>query len=112
MDLSLPNAPPTRIGVVPIPGFALMSYASLVEPFRAANLLARRALYEVVDISPDGRPVPSSGAAQVVPAAAIGEEGPLDYLFVVAGGDPLGVEDARLFAWLRRRAREGVALGR
>ena len=37
-----------RIGVLPIDGFALMSYASTVEPFRAANMLSRRMLYEVV----------------------------------------------------------------
>ncbi len=101
----------TRIGVVPIPGFALMSYASLVEPFRAANLLAGEPLYEVVNLAPDDAPVTSSGGAEVRPAAVIGSEGPLDYLFVVAGGDPMAVEDGRLFAWLRRRAREGVTLG-
>ena len=31
---------PQTVGLLLIPGFALMSYASVVEPLRAANLLA------------------------------------------------------------------------
>ena len=102
---------PVRIGVLPIEGFALMSYASLVEPFRAANLLARRPLYVMTDLSPDGRPVASSGAALVAPGASFDTAPGLDYLFVVAGGDPMRFDDRRVFAWLRRQARAGVLLG-
>ena len=37
-----------RIGLLPLDGFALMSYASLIEPMRAANLLAGHTLYEMI----------------------------------------------------------------
>ncbi|MDW3118247.1 MAG: hypothetical protein R8G60_11030 [Roseovarius pacificus] len=53
-----------RIGILPVEGFAMMSYAALTEPMRAANLLAGRDLYEMVNI---GRslscrwPVPARG---------------------------------------------------
>ena len=50
-DLIGANATPFRVGVFPVPGFALMSYASTVEPLRAANLLARARLYDVVHFS-------------------------------------------------------------
>ena len=40
------------MGLLLIPGFALMSYASVVEPLRAANLLAGRELYRWVHITP------------------------------------------------------------
>ncbi len=43
-----------RIGFILIPRFALMSYASAVEPLRAANLLAGRELYQVQMFSPEG----------------------------------------------------------
>jgi len=100
-----------RIGLLPIEGFAMMSYASLVEPMRAANLLARRVLYDMVNVSTGPAPVASSGAAVVMPQARVGEDLDLDYLFVVAGGDPTGYDDRRVMTWLARLAREGVPLG-
>lgn len=100
-----------RIGVLPIAGFALLSYASTVELLRAANILSRRTLYDVVNIGTTMDPVQSSGAAQVVPQAKVGDELDLDYLFVVAGGDPAAFSDARVMAWLVRMARRGIPLG-
>ena len=75
-----------RIGILPIEGFAMMSYAALTEPMRAANLLARRPLYDMINFATSDRPVPSSGAGAVMPQAKVGEDPGLDYLFVVAGG--------------------------
>jgi len=100
-----------RVGVLPVPGFALMSYASTVEPFRAANLLGGRTLYDLVDIGLSGSPVPSSGAASVMPAARVGDALKLDYLFVVAGGDPTGFNNPAVTGWLNRMARAGTRLG-
>lgn len=112
MDKSSPeNDRPYRIGIFAVPGFALMSYAATTEPFRAANLLGGRVLYEVVNIGVEAEPVRSSGAGAVVAQARIGDPLVLDYLFVVAGGDPLGYRDRRVFGWLRRMARNGVILG-
>jgi transcriptional regulator GlxA family with amidase domain len=96
-----------RIGVLPVPGFALLSYASLVEPLRAANLLSKRQLYDVVNFGT----ARSSGGMVAEAHAKIGDTGPLDYLFVVAGGDPMRFENAELTAWLARLARQGVVLG-
>ena len=100
-----------RIGVLPIDGFAIMSYASLVEPMRAANLLARRTLYELINIGTSDGPIPSSGAAMVAPQARVGGELKLDYLFVVAGGDPTTYDNRHVMGWLVRMARSGVPLG-
>jgi len=111
MDRIGTNARCHRIGVLPIEGFALMSYASTVEPLRAANLLGGAQYYDVVNIGIDLRPVGSSGAAQVAPSAVVGDDLALDYLFVVAGGNPMEFSDARVFRWLTRMARSGVRLG-
>ena len=100
-----------RIGVLPIAGFALMSYASTVEPLRAANLLGGKVLYDVLNIAVDGGPVQSSGAAQVTPQAVVGDALEIDYLFVVAGGDPLSFNNRRVLNWLGRLARSGVCMG-
>lgn len=111
MDITLPSSPARRIGVLALPGFALMSYAATVEPFRAANLLAGRPLYEVISFGTDAGPTRSSGPAAVIEDAGLGETPTLDYLFVVAGGDPAQFQDRAVFAWLRRMARTGVTLG-
>ena len=100
-----------RIGLLMIDGFAMMSYAALVEPMRAANVLGRRTLYDIIHIGRSKTPIPSSGAAQVTPQAQVGDKLKLDYLFVVAGGDPTGFADTATFAWLVRMARTGVRLG-
>ncbi|MEO0371775.1 MAG: AraC family transcriptional regulator, partial [Pseudomonadota bacterium] len=100
-----------RIGILPIDGFAAMSFAALTEPMRAANLLAQRTLYDTVVYSVTGHPVQSSGAALVMPQARVGEDERLDYLFLVAGGDPARFNDAGVTAWLTRLSRAGVPLG-
>ena len=41
------DSPPERIEIRLVDGFALMSFASVVEPLRAANHLAGRTLYDV-----------------------------------------------------------------
>ena len=100
-----------RIGVLPITGFALMAYASTVEPFRAANGLSRRPLYDVINIASNLSPVPSSGAASVTPQATIKQPLDLDYLFVVAGGNPMLFNDRDIFAFLGRMSRFGAQMG-
>lgn len=98
------------LGLLLIDGFALMSYAAVIEPFRAANTLAGRELYRWTHISVDGRPVCASNGASILADRTVG--GPLacDTLFVFAAGDPAAFDDARTFGWLRQLARSNVGL--
>ena len=117
-DINLPvtdesgsdGSDPFRVGILPVPGFALMSYACTVEPMRAANLLSGRNLFELVHLSTGG-PVASSGAASVERCAVVGDEEALDLVLVVAGGDPFAFEDEAIFGWLRSLDRAGVHIG-
>lgn len=90
---------PFRVGVYPVPGFALLSYACTVEPLRAANLLSGRALYDVVHFD-NGRASWSSGAARVDGEVRVGEMPKLDLFLVIAGGDPFAVDDISVLRWL------------
>ena len=90
---------PFRVGIVPLPGYALMSYACTVEPLRAANLLSRRQLYEVIHFSAEEN-CKSSGGSNVPADHAIGKMVNLDLLLVVAGGDPFQHIDKGLVDWL------------
>lgn len=100
-----------RVGILPLGEFALLSYSSTVEPLRAANLLGRRVLYDVTNIGITDAPIRSSGAAVVMPQATIADDLKLDYLFVVAGGDPAHYNDRAVIPWLLRMARRGTRLG-
>jgi len=106
-------APSIRsVGFLLVPGFALMSYASTVEPLRAANRLAGSDLYRWWHAAPGDQPAIASSGAAVLPDFAFGSDaGRLDLMLVCAGGNPAAFNDKRTFAWLRKLARQGVAIG-
>ena len=106
--------PARRIAFVLVEGFALMSFAAVSEPLRAANLLAGRRIYEtsIFAAGPAASGMANSSSAASVAAGELGEaSGMFDLVLVVAGGDPVGYRDAALFQWLRRQARHGRMLG-
>ena len=103
----LASTRPIELALVLLDGFALMSYAAFVEPFRAANALAGRELYRWHHVSLDGAPVQASnGAAFLVDH---GLEAPVGAAVVIvfAGGDPRHIAAPGLSAWLRRQDRAG-----
>jgi len=102
---------PQTVGFLLVPGFALLAYASAVEPLRAANRLSGQDLYRWKNISP-GEPVTMASCGIGITAnGLVGEELDLDLLFVIAGGNPFEFRDAAAFAWLRKLANQGVRMG-
>jgi transcriptional regulator GlxA family with amidase domain len=110
--IAMREVEPLRVGYILLPGFALLSFASAIEPLRAANLLAGRTLFDIrcFGQAPDGA---SSSVGTITPTEPLPRKaGDLDLLLVVAGGDPgLHVADRTLLACLRLMARNGVTLG-
>jgi transcriptional regulator GlxA family with amidase domain len=106
-------SPPIRsVGFLLLPGFALMSYASAVEPLRAANQISGRPLYRWRHAAPGDAPAIASNGAAVLPDFAFGADGgDLDLMLVCAGGNPAAFADRSTFAWLRRLAQHGMAMG-
>ncbi|MGI8526663.1 MAG: GlxA family transcriptional regulator [Pseudolabrys sp.] len=102
--------PIRKIGILLVPDFALMSYASAVEPFRAANRLSGRDLYEWRHISTDGKAVRASNGVQIVPDNAVGDVVDFDLLIVCAGGNPAEFRHNPTLAWLRHVARTGTRI--
>jgi transcriptional regulator GlxA family with amidase domain len=100
------------VGFLLVPGFALMSYASTVEPLRAANLLTGKSLYRWWHATPGDQPAVSSSGAAILPDFTFGADvGDLDLVLVCAGGNPAQFSDRKTFAWLRKLARLGVLVG-
>lgn len=106
---------PYRVSVVLLDGFATLSFAAAVEPFRAANLLANEPLYEVSYVSHQEF-CKSSGNAWIKADFEIGEPLKSDLVLVVAGsevdGQPLmAYYDKPLIDWLKRQARDTSVMG-
>lgn len=100
-----------RVGLLLIDDFALMSYASVIEPFRAANHLSGRTLYEWRHYSVDGAPArPSTGVTMAVDGGFSGDI-EADILFVCAGGNPAAFDHRPTLAALRRLSARGVVIG-
>jgi len=109
-DTPRKERPVRTLGLLLIDGFALMSYASVIEPFRAANSLAGERLYRWVHVSVTGDAISASNGASILADQKVGDPLQCDILFVFAAGDPSAFEDARTFAWLRRLASANVSL--
>jgi len=109
-DIRIDTAAPISLGLLLIPGFALMGYATLVEAFRAANTLSGKVLYAWQHISPDGAAVEASSGARILADAQVGDRLDCARLFVFAGGDPRTFHDAATYGWLRQLARGGCAI--
>lgn len=102
---------PHRFGFLLIDDFALMSFASAVEPLRAANILAGRTLYEWCHISTGAGAIVTSNGLSVTADHTIFDKMRFDTVMVCAGGNPAAFEDAKTIAWLRRIARTGCEIG-
>lgn len=100
-----------KIAFLLIDGYALLSTAAALEPLRAANLFSEAGCYDITLLSV-GDVAAQASAGAVFATTPYAQHAPqFDLIFVVAGGDPARVHDPALFAWLRRAAHAGVALG-
>lgn len=102
---------PYRVGFLLVDGFALLSYASAIEPLRAANQLAGETLYLIDHLAANDRAATSSSGAVIDATMAMNSRRRFDAVFVVAGGDPISYRDDRVFRWLRRLGTKGTQLG-
>ena len=108
--LGLPSEP-RKIGFLLIDDFALMSFASAIEPFRAANVLAGRTLYHWVTIGVDRAAAAASAGLSVRTQHRVGDDLDLDTLLVCAGSNLAEFAQEAVLQWLRRLARRGVRIG-
>ena len=106
-----PSDVPMQIDFLLVPQFSLMAFTSAVEPLRAVNRLSGRTLYQWRLLSRDGGTVAASNGIEVVTSGSISTVERSRVALVVAGIDVQLYEDERVFAFLRRVARQGAVVG-
>lgn len=106
-----PSTLPQRIGFFVVPQFAMMGFASAVEPLRSANRMSGERLYSWHILSKDGNPVAASNGISLVPEASMASAPALAMLVVCAGLDAHLYDDKAVFNWLRRLDRLGTQVG-
>ena len=102
---------PFRVAVILVPGFALMSFASVIEPVRGANRLSGAKYYEWELFAPEGGMVESNSGITVAaaPVSAL-EQGSFDLVVVCAASHAEQRRFRVVEETLRRLARRNVAL--
>lgn len=105
------GAAPFRLAVILVPGFALMSFASVVEPARGANRLSGRKLYQWELFGAIAGNVESNGGIEVT-AKAIAEldATAFDMVIVCAASHAETRRFATLESAARRLHRSGLAI--
>jgi len=100
-----------RVAVILVPGFALMSFASVIEPVRGANRLSGFQFYDWELFAPEGGMVESNSGITVAaaPVAAL-EQAHFDLVVVCAASHAEQRRFRAVEEVLRRLARRDVAL--
>ena len=89
-----------------------MSYASAIEPLRAANQLSDRELFRWKIYSPDGENIVTKHKLETLSDGGIDDvPSDLDYLFVVAGSNAYTIKDRKVYRWLHNLASHNIILG-
>ncbi len=93
------------------PAFPMMAFSSVIEPLRAANVLAKRQLYRWIVVGPSSRPVRASNGILIAPDHGVADAPIVDRVVVCSGGDADQVVSKEATAWIRRCLRRGAAIG-
>jgi transcriptional regulator GlxA family with amidase domain len=102
---------PFRVAVILVPGFALMSFASVIEPVRGANRLSGSKFYEWELFAPEGGMVESnSGITVAATSVSALEQSSFDLVVVCAASHAEQRRFRAVEESLRRLARRNIAL--
>ena len=100
-----------HIVLVPLPGFSLLSFAAAVDPLRAANRVLQRDAYRWTLATPGGAPTTASNGLSFEAATPLSDVGRAALTLVFMGVDLAPPGAASVIAHLRRRHRQGEAIG-
>ena len=111
LDRSADQDTAYTFGLLLIPNFSMIAFASAIEALRMANRLAGEALYSWCTLTEDGAPVTASNGIEINADASIAEPPQLDAVIVCSGVDvERSYSKAHLF-WLKKFANRNLPVG-
>ncbi|SDR59849.1 transcriptional regulator, AraC family with amidase-like domain [Rhizobiales bacterium GAS113] len=105
------SAAPITFAVLIFPGFPMMAFSSVIEPLRAANVLARRHCYRWIAVGLSGGKVEASSGLAIGPVHPVQDAPVVDRIVVCSGGDADHLVADPAVAWIRRSLRGGAEVG-
>lgn len=102
---------PITYAVLPFPGFPMMAFSSVIEPLRAANILAGRPCYRWIVVGANPGAVEASNGVVVTPHHCARDNPRADRIVVCSGGDADHVRADEAVRWIRKSLRGGAEIG-
>src|SRR5262245_36254703 len=97
--------------ILVFPGFPMMAFSAIIEPLRAANVIASAKLYDWMIVGPDEKTVMASNGIAVTPHHAAAKAPAADYIVVCSGGDADRLTAKKPLSWIRKNLRLGAHIG-
>ena len=99
-----------QVGFFLVPNFPMLAFSALLDPLRVANWVVGKNLYSWHFVSEDGLPVRSSCDTAISVESNIDHADRFSLIVVCAGIDGYLYHNKRVFAWLRKVARNGAVI--
>jgi transcriptional regulator GlxA family with amidase domain len=91
--------------------FPMMAFSSIIEPLRAANVLARRECYRWITVGARAGRVRASNGVVIEPDFFVGDAPKVDRIVVCSGGDADHIVADNAANWIRKSLRSGAHVG-
>lgn len=105
------QAEPYHITVLLLEQFAMIAFASTIEPFREANWIVGSKMYEIKVVSQDGNPVRASNGLSINVDGSMESVTSSPMVIVCSSWDPHLYTTQKMLSWLRKLARQGAKIG-
>ncbi|HET7413369.1 MAG TPA: GlxA family transcriptional regulator [Pararhizobium sp.] len=105
-----PQASCLDVTFLVLSGSSIMSIASAIDPLRAANRVEEREIFRWRIVSPDGKPIVTSGQTSIA-AERLDPARATDAFIVIAGFGAGALTDRRLISSIRKMASMAGAVG-
>jgi transcriptional regulator GlxA family with amidase domain len=102
---------PISFAVLVFPGFPMMAFSSVIEPLRAANILAKRQCYRWMTVGAAEGRIEASNGVVIEPQYFAGRAPRVERIVVCSGGDADHVVADEAVKWIRRNLRSGAHIG-
>ncbi|MER9961246.1 GlxA family transcriptional regulator [Mesorhizobium sp. M0045] len=102
---------PLTFAILVFPGFPMMAFSSVIEPLRAANVLAKRDCYRWIIVGAAEGPVEASNGIVIQPGFSAHDAPKVDRIVVCSGGDADHLVAYDAVNWIRKSLRGGAHIG-